>query len=122
MAPTMRPAATPPITAEPSWLAVTPNVTTMNATSRPSRTTPLKATTNAVQSNPSPVHSAGSSLGVLRAPARARAARRDPDHAFSNPLQPEAQEQGADDQPERSDRDGGQGCAQRNDEHRQDQE
>jgi len=64
----------PPITAAPSWLAPAPKVTTMKATSSPSRSTPLKASAKAVQSRPGPVHSARSSAAPARIPARPRAA------------------------------------------------
>jgi hypothetical protein len=42
--------------------AVTPKLTTMNATSRPSSSTPLNARTNAVQSTPRPVAAAGDTV------------------------------------------------------------
>src|SRR5216683_1798308 len=76
IAPMMITAPTPPITAGPSWFALAPNETTMNATSRPSSTTPLNDSTNASQSNPSPLHSGGSSSGCRRMPARPWAATR----------------------------------------------
>src|SRR6266853_4844504 len=70
-------APTPPITATPNWFAPAPKLTTMIATSRPSRTTPLKARNQAVQSTPGPLHSSASPCGSLPPiPASPRAATR----------------------------------------------
>src|ERR671932_94425 len=78
----------------PSAAALAPKVSTMKTTSRPSRNTPLKASVKAYQSMPA----------AATAPADRETATR-AENRFAQPLQPEDEQQGADEHTQRVDRD-----------------
>ena len=100
-------AAAAPIAAKPTLRCVPPNVTTMNATSRPSRNTPLNATVNAYQScaGSLAVRAQQRDFGfvdrflVVQRLQAARAQDR-----LAQPLQSEDQQHRAHDEPQRVDR------------------
>jgi hypothetical protein len=86
-----------------------PNAITMNTISRPSSSTPLKATVNEYQSSrpfsscPAAAARALLAVGLVLVVQRFEAAR--PQDRLAQPLQPEREQQRADDEAQRVDRD-----------------